>query len=373
MSTELSVHPRGKQLFGKLAIPFIGIVLLFLIGSRLFFNKDQPEVGNLPLQLDWTLSLDDGTVKAITQDGPDLYVVTNTSLVQIDNHQKTIWKFKKSEYRKIFSNPVVYGDQIFIDDSISITAINKSDGKIYWTKKHPNDIIAEARLLGASNGHIFLELYDHGLYAIDVTSGENNWNISYSRDKASIHFYENTVVILLSNKILIYDINTGIEIDRLDVGLANTLDIEGGKIYFGEMIDQKDNRVMSYDLRTKVTDTIYSSNTEFTCLMVDTKNLYIYPETRMIRLSNTGKVFWESDRISQFCTTIIPAQQVILSLDNKGGIFGISSSTGKYVDEIKNLHVTDTEKISITTNGNNMLELIISDKNQIFHFTEVNR
>ena len=67
---------------------------------------------------------------------------------------------------------------MFIDDTKSVIAINKTNGHNIWSTKHPNEIIARAKFLGISNGRVFVELYDHGLYALDTTTGEIVWNLS---------------------------------------------------------------------------------------------------------------------------------------------------------------------------------------------------
>ena len=348
-------------------IPIWAIILLLLtcisfliiLGLLLFPPNGRPNIDKLPFTLDWEISQVDGRIQAIVPDGSMVLIVTNNALEKYDNQQNLLWQMKNPDYWKIINKPILGEDTMFIDDTESVIAINKTNGHNIWSTKHPNEIIARAKFLGISNGRVFVELYDHGLYALDTTTGEIVWNLHYSREYAGIHFYEDKIVILLTKQILILDVKNGNVINKVEIGFSNFSASEGEKIFYGVEINSGNYELRTYDVNTGVIEVIYRTGEEIHCVSLTKGIIYINSGLRIIKLSTSGEVFWDIDYPRYFIHSIYPSEGKLFVLDEGGRFFGLNSIDGRFIGEIRNYRLTNPKMYTIYNDNNNSVELLL--------------
>jgi hypothetical protein len=359
----------------KLSILVI-ILILFCFGSfillgLLFFpSNGRPNIGKLPFTLDWEFSQVDRRIQAIVPDGPTVLLVTRNALEKYDNQQNLLWQIQISDYWKSINEPILDENRLYFDDTESVVAVNKNNGRIIWSSKHSDGVIADSKFLGVSNGRVFVEFYDHGLNALDTTTGKFVWNFHYSREYADVHFFEDKIVLFLTEQILIVDVKNGNVLKKIEIGLSKSSAAEGKKVYYGEVIDSGNYQLRSYDINTGEINTIYSSAEEINCIKINRDIIYINSGLKIIKLTTSGKVVWEIEYPRNFIKSMYSSDKYLFAVDKGGRLFGLESIDGRYIGEIRNYRLTNPMMYTIYYDNNNLIELLLATNHGVYKFKE---
>jgi outer membrane protein assembly factor BamB len=346
------------------------ISLLIIFGLLFFPPNGRPNIDKLPFTLDWEFSQVDGKIQSIVPDGPTVLLVTRNVLEKYDNQKNLLWQIKITDYWKSINKPILDENRLYFDDTESVVAVNKNNGQIIWSAKHSDGVIADSKFLGVSNGRVFVELYDHGLYALDTSTGEIVWNLHYSREYAGIHFYEDKIVILLTKQILIVDVKNGNVINEVEIGISKSSASEGGKVFYGEEIDSGNNKLQSYVINTGEINTIYSSAEEINCIIINKDIIYINSGLKIIKLTTSGKVLWEIDYPRYYINSMYSSENNLFVIDAGGRFFGLDTNDGRYVGEIRDYRLKDTALYAINKDNNHLIDLLLATNHNVYNFKE---
>jgi outer membrane protein assembly factor BamB len=374
---RMPFHINNKRI---IKLPNLGMILLgltfisfiIILGFLLFPLNGRPNFDKLPFTLDWEFSQVNGRIQAIVPDGVSVLLVTNNALEKYDNQQNLLWQIKISDYWKSINKPILDENHLYFDDTESIVAINKNTGQNIWSTKHPNGIIADSKFLGVSKGRVFIELYDHGLYAVDTVTGEIVWNLHYSREYAGIHFYEDQIIILLTKQILIVDVKNGNVINEVVIGISKSSTSDGEKIFYGEGIDFGNNKLQSYDINTGEINTIYRSSEEINCIILDKDIIYINTGLKIIKLTTSGKVFWAINYPKDYINSMYSSENILFVIDARGRFFSLDTNNGRYVGEIRDYRLKDTAMYAINKDNNHLIDLLLANNHDVYNFKEIN-